>query len=497
MHYLTHRQGLPRVPRRACLGIRISRFDRSGCHSGGLNFCHHLCYIRVMFSCRLYIIFVTIPLAALLLFSSALSATSRNPPPVFETDYTLPPTVRPVHPISIPAINRIAIGVYAVFLLLAGLAVHYWRSRKILFCLALCSVAILGFRLHVCPCPVGMFQNLVQAIVEPSVAVSWTIILLFVVPLLAALFWGRIFCSSVCPLGAIQELTTIKNLSIPDRVEHILGLFRYFWLGIGVFCVVVGLGYIVCRFDPFAAFYHQGALYSLVIFAFIVLGIGFFYGRPFCRFLCPYGALLGICGSLAARKVSISPGQCDQCKLCEHVCPYNAIVPPTTEPTPLERRNGPLRLVGTLLALPVIILVFAQIGGAIAPRLATLHQDIRTAQLLFAEEEKLIEISGSFPETRGLVQIGTPSSEVYKRALDVHRQFGFAGFGLGSWIGLVIGIKWVSLTLRPRRTDYEVDPTRCFACGRCFWYCPNQKEGRFLLPLVPQCGQPGEHDQLS
>lgn len=436
-----------------------------------------------MSSCRFYVILVAV---FLFCFAGDLEAAARNPPPVFETDYELPHTVTPGPAASVIIKNaEISItftaAAYTVFLVLAGLAVHRWRSRKILFCLAICSVLILGFFLRGCPCPVGMFQNLIQAVADPSATVSWTVVFLFVLPLLAALFWGRIFCSSVCPLGAIQELTTIKNLPVSDQIEHILGLFRYFFLGIGIFCVVVGLGFIVCRFDPFIGFFRYSGLYPILIFSGIVLVTGFFIGRPFCRFLCPYGALLGVCGSLAARKVTMTPGKCEQCRLCEHVCPYNAILPPTTELTARERRYGPWKLAGTVLALPAIVFIFTQIGGNVAPRLASLHQNIRTAQLLFAEEEKLVETPGSFPETRGLVQIGTPSEEVYKKALETNRLFGFAGLGLGCWIGLVIGVKWISLTLRHCRMEYEVDSARCFACGRCFWYCPNQKEHRLLL----------------
>ena len=428
--------------------------------------------------------FSFIPVALSLVCSSAdVVGAARNPPPVFETDYILPTTETPPPFDSVPgeAFSAIVVGLYALFLLTAGLAVHRWRSRKILFCLAVCSVFILGFYMRGCPCPIGMFQNLVQTFVHSSATVSWAVILLFLLPLFVALFWGRIFCSAVCPLGAIQELTTFKNLPVSDRAEHVLGLFRYFWLGIGVFCVVVGLGFVACRFDPFVGFFHFSGPYRILIFGAVVLGFGFFVSRPFCRFMCPYGALLGMCGSLAARKVTITPGHCDQCKLCEHVCPYNAIVPPSTEPASQEKRYGPLKLLGTMVALPVIVFVFAHVVGVLAPRLATVHPDIQTAQLLYAEEEKWVETSGSFPETRGLVQIGTPSNEVYKKALETHRLFGLAGLGLGAWIGFVIGVKWISLSLRRRRSDYEVDPARCFACGRCFWYCPNQKEQRLLL----------------
>ena len=431
-----------------------------------------------MFGYRLYIVFTAV---FLLFFVCELNVEARNPPPTFETDYTLPITQTP--PPSLPIVegNAFIVGLYAVFLLIAGLAVHRWRSRKTLIALAVCAVALFGFFWQGCPCPVGMFQNLVHALVDPAAVVSLSIVLLFVLPLLAALFWGRIFCSAVCPLGALQELTAIKNLKISDRFEQIFGLFRFFVLGIGVFCVVVGLGYVLCQYDPFVGFFRLSGLYSVLVFSAIVLSIGFFYGRPFCRFLCPYGALLGICGSLASRKVSVTPGQCDQCKLCENVCPYNAILPPTTEPAPQEKRASSLKLMGTILALPILIFVFAQIGGTVAPRLVTWNLDFRTGQLLHAEEERWVLASGTFPETRGIIQVGRSSEDVYQDALRAYQLFHLAGVGLGSWIGLVIGVKWISLMLRRRRIDYEVAPSRCFACGRCFWYCPNQKGQRLLL----------------
>ena len=134
-----------------------------------------------------------------------------------------------------------------------------------------------------------------------------------------------------------------------------------------------------------------------------------------------------------------------------------------------------------IVALPILVFVFALLGNAIAPRLAPLNLDIRTAQLLHLEEDGWVDTSGTFPETRALVQYGTPSEKVYQRAVDAYRMFEIAGTWLGIWIGLVIGIKWISLTIRRRRVDYVVDSARCFACGRCFWYCPNQKEKRLLL----------------
>jgi ferredoxin len=62
----------------------------------------------------------------------------------------------------------------------------------------------------------------------------------------------------------------------------------------------------------------------------------------------------------------------------------------------------------------------------------------------------------------------------------------------GGWIGLVIGVKLISLALRRQRTDYEPDRGACVACARCFEYCPNELVRRGLMPAseLPLPGAP-------
>jgi len=57
----------------------------------------------------------------------------------------------------------------------------------------------------------------------------------------------------------------------------------------------------------------------------------------------------------------------------------------------------------------------------------------------------------------------------------------------GGWIGLVIGVKLVALSVRPGRTDYEPDRGGCFACARCFTACPNE---RVRLGWMPAADKP-------
>jgi ferredoxin len=46
------------------------------------------------------------------------------------------------------------------------------------------------------------------------------------------------------------------------------------------------------------------------------------------------------------------------------------------------------------------------------------------------------------------------------------------GGWLGAWVGLVLSVKLVQLSIRRRRTDYHPQQTGCVSCGRCFKSCP-------------------------
>jgi len=60
-------------------------------------------------------------------------------------------------------------------------------------------------------------------------------------------------------------------------------------------------------------------------FSLIVIGILFLfsiiYRNFWCRYLCPYGALLGITGLLSPAKIKRNPVSCIDCGLCAKACP--------------------------------------------------------------------------------------------------------------------------------------------------------------------------------
>jgi polyferredoxin len=240
--------------------------------------------------------------------------------------YKIPPVQRP-HPRSAwkEAID--------VFLLLVAMGLATWivlykRRRSWLVVLTISCLAYFGFYRDGCVCPIGAIQNVAVAFIDPNFAVSYSVIAFFVFPLLFAIFFGRVFCGGVCPLGAIQELVLLKPLQVPPLLDRVLGSLKYIYLSLAILFAVrpeTSREFLICRFDPFVGFFRfDGPAHMLMIGgAFLLLGV--FVGRPFCRYLCPYGVFLSLLSRLSWRGVSITPGRELDCGLCMKACPYGAI----------------------------------------------------------------------------------------------------------------------------------------------------------------------------
>jgi NosR/NirI family transcriptional regulator, nitrous oxide reductase regulator len=127
---------------------------------------------------------------------------------------------------------------------------------------------------------------------------------------------------------------------VPRWLEQALGVIPYLYLGLGVWFAATGGAFVICRYDPFVR--------HLPIFgqsddapgrARCSWLRGLFIGRPYCRFLCPFGVLLKLAAKVSRWHVRITPDICTQCQLCEHSCPFGAIrVPVIHQP---DAQNSP------------------------------------------------------------------------------------------------------------------------------------------------------------
>jgi len=220
-----------------------------------------------------------------------------------------------------------------VVLLGAAMAAAVWivlrrRNRRWLVFLTIACLAYFGFYREGCICPIGSIQNVAVALADPTYSIPIVAIAVFFLPLLVALFFGRAFCGGVCPLGAMQELVVVKPLRVPRRLDQALGLLKYVYLALAIlFALKPALtrDFLICRFDPFVGFFRfTGEPYMLAIGGVFLIG-GMFLGRPYCRYLCPYGGLLAWCSRLARKGVTITPAKELDCGLCPNACPYGAI----------------------------------------------------------------------------------------------------------------------------------------------------------------------------
>jgi ferredoxin len=184
--------------------------------------------------------------------------------------------------------------------------------------------------------------------------------------LLLTLLFGRVYCSTICPLGTLQDIISRVAGKVRRRRHRVLPpylLLRYGLLALTAASMMSGAMAMVSLLDPFSSFgrvlaglirpavigLNNGSsliLESLGIFALYPLqvrGIGWLSlaapvlllglvgwlawtrGRLYCNTACPVGTFLGLLSLRSRYRVAINAGDCTGCGRCERVCKAGCI----------------------------------------------------------------------------------------------------------------------------------------------------------------------------
>lgn len=187
---------------------------------------------------------------------------------------------------------------------------------------------------------------------------------IFLSTVIVTILFGKVFCGWFCPLGSVQELffsmgsgirrkfsasrKKAGKAGIQDRGRStpaegrfsviealrsglkrtagiLLSSLKYIILIMIIVQTGKKLNLSFGRIDPFYAlfnFWTGDVLLPAIIVLAAVLLLSLFIYRPWCRYFCPLGAVLGIIQLLSFWKIRRNSSKCISCGLCTKACPY-------------------------------------------------------------------------------------------------------------------------------------------------------------------------------
>ena len=207
------------------------------------------------------------------------------------------------------------------------------------------ALCLPGLNCYSCPgalgsCPIGSFQAVAG---DRGYTVSFYLIGFFLA--IGALF-GRLVCGFLCPFGLFQDL--LHKIPSPKKIRNVPGdrylkYLKYFFL---LFFVFLFPAFLVNGFsvgDPWFCKYvcpsgtlmagwplvllNEGirgaagflfAWKSLLLIIIIVLSLIIY--RPFCRYICPLGAIYGCFNNLSLYRFNVDGETCIECGKCREIC---------------------------------------------------------------------------------------------------------------------------------------------------------------------------------
>ncbi|MFW5699862.1 MAG: 4Fe-4S dicluster domain-containing protein, partial [Bacteroidota bacterium] len=219
----------------------------------------------------------------------------------------------------------------------------------------------------------GFFQTALYLQFVPSLVKFLTVFSIsalgFLIVILLTALAGRVYCSTICPLGIFQDVISYISKKIPRKKKFRYKyakpytILRYSLLGLTIITFVFGSIFVVNLLDPYSNFgriitnlfkplflglnnaaafiLEKFDVYSLYpvdiqwgklsalafpVFMFaLILAMAIRKGRLYCNTVCPVGTLLGFMSKYSFFKIRFNEDRCTSCGKCAVVCKAQCI----------------------------------------------------------------------------------------------------------------------------------------------------------------------------
>ncbi len=261
------------------------------------------------------------------------------------------------------------------------------------------ALCVPGLNCYSCPgalasCPIGSLQAVFN---KGTFKIS-----LYVFGLLSmfGVVFGRLVCSWMCPFGLVQDL--LHKIPLGPKFKNLPGHKYLRWLRFVVLAVMVVLLPILivdttgtgqpwfCEWicpsgtllggipltivnEEFRKIIGFRFFWKVGLLAVFCLGAIWWY-RPFCKYLCPLGAIYGVFNPVSTYRLEIDAAKCVKCKACQKACGMD--IPTFETPNSMDC----IRCGDCMKACPT---------GAISSTWGTLGQNIKSR--CFIDDEAAVE----------------------------------------------------------------------------------------------------------
>lgn len=160
---------------------------------------------------------------------------------------------------------------------------------------------------------------------------------IFVAILAISLMFGKSFCGWLCPVGFISELVGDfseklfkRKMRLPRWLDYLLRPLKYllllffaasiFAMSAASLSAFLGSPYNIFADVKMYWFFADISRFSVIVLSSLFL-LSLVVRNFWCRYLCPYGALLGVASLLSPNKITRNAPSCIDCGLCAKACP--------------------------------------------------------------------------------------------------------------------------------------------------------------------------------